>query len=195
MLRSWRKTDFCPDFCGMKLPERTLGEFHARPCGRARARHKIWLRQFCAEASFIKRTDVVHFVMMNVGRNHAHFHYWQKIPAVATILFLLGLAGGIAFRLTPFLRPLDPRIGNAIWYAGSVAYSIFYLVRISIVNHRREICRTDMLERLKKNVLSPHDIEELHEMVASYCRSKVKYNYIVWFAISVISLIGAVLFT
>ena len=124
-----------------------------------------------------------------------HTHYWQKIPQIATILFVFGFIGGIALRSTIFLTPLGQEIVDLMWYIGVGAYTVFYFVRISIENHRREVCETGMIERLKSNALSPEDVAVLHEMLSSHCRSKVKYNYVTWFVISAASLIGAVFLT
>lgn len=120
-----------------------------------------------------------------------HPHYWQKIPGIGTILFVLGLIGGVALRLTIFLEPLGKHLLDFVWFSGVIAYTIFYAVRISIENHRREICSVELFRRLKANQLLPEDISTLHEMLMSHCRSKVKYNYQAWLLISLVSLLGA----
>lgn len=117
-----------------------------------------------------------------------HRHYWQHIPAIGIVLFVLGLIGGIALRVTIFLDPIGKFWVTATWFIGVIAYTIFYLVRISIENHRREICEAGLLKRLETNTLLPQDVARLYETVSSNCRSKVKYNYIVWLIISIISL-------
>lgn len=126
---------------------------------------------------------------------HHHQHYWQKIPAIGMILLILGLVGGIAFRLTFFVKPWGQDLVDVIWYIGVGAYTIFYFVRISIENHRREICESAMLHRLKTNTLTVEDTGALYDMVSSHCRSKVKYNYEVWLAISLLSLVSAIFLT
>lgn len=125
--------------------------------------------------------------------NH-HTHYWQKIPRIALVLFVLGLVGGVALRLTLFLEPMGKEAVKMVWYLGVVSYTIFYFFRISIENHRREICRPDLMKRLENKALLPQDHTDLHEMLTSLCRSKVKYNYVVWLVVSFISLIGGVFF-
>ena len=110
------------------------------------------------------------------------------------ILFILGLVGGIALRLTIFLEPLGQHLVDFVWFSGVSAYTLFYAVRISIENHRREICQSELFVRLKANRLLTEDVTMLHEMLSSHCRSKVKYNYQAWLAISLVSLVGAVFF-
>ena len=126
---------------------------------------------------------------------NSHSHYWQKIPRIAVWLFVLGLIGGVALRLTIFLQPFDETLMESVWYTGVIAYTIFYFVRISIENHRREICNEELMSRLHDNQLTAEDRAELHDLLSSLCRSKVKYNYAVWLAISVISLMAAIFFT
>src|SRR3989338_1935471 len=123
-----------------------------------------------------------------------HTHYWQKIPGIAVVLFTLGLIGGIALRLSIFIEPLGQIVVKGVWYVGVISYTVFYFFRISIENHRHEICRPDLMKRLEDKNLLPQDIVDLREMVASHCRSKVKYNYAVWLIISIISLIGGIFF-
>ncbi|MEK7524273.1 MAG: hypothetical protein AAB588_04570 [Patescibacteria group bacterium] len=117
-----------------------------------------------------------------------HRHYWQHIPYIGIVLFVLGLIGGIALRVTIFLEPIGKFWVTTAWFIGVIAYTLFYFVRISIENHRREICEIGLLKRLETNTLLPEDVPVLYETVSSHCRSKVKYNYIVWLVISIISL-------
>ncbi|PJC37198.1 hypothetical protein CO046_01655 [Candidatus Peregrinibacteria bacterium CG_4_9_14_0_2_um_filter_53_11] len=124
-----------------------------------------------------------------------HRHYWQRVPYIAELLLVLGLLGGGALRLTIFAAPWGQNIVNGIWYFGVISYTVFYAVRISIETHRREVCDQGLIKRLKEHELSYDDIEILSAMVKSHCNSKVKYNYIAWLAISVISLISALILT
>ena len=124
-----------------------------------------------------------------------HSHYWQRIPFIAELLFVLGLIGGVSFRLTIFLKPLGDQAVNTAWYSGIIAYIIFFYVRISIENHRREICTDRFLfERLAGNDLTEMDVKNISSILKSQCKSNIKYIYIVWFGLSVVSLIAAILF-
>ena len=120
-----------------------------------------------------------------------HTHYWQHIPGIANILLVLGLIGGIGLRMTIFGNVLGKTTVHGLWYAATVAYIIFYAIRISIVSHRQEICHTSVFARLEKNQLDEKDRAMLIDMLHSYRRSKVKYNYIAWLTISILSLVGA----
>jgi hypothetical protein len=133
--------------------------------------------------------------MSGMNTTQTHKHLWQKVPHIATILLVLGLAGGIGLRLTIFLRPFGTYVVDLVWYIAVLSHTIFYACRIAIENHRREICETGLLERLKINALTPEDTARLHQMLQSHCKSKIKYNYIGWLAISILSLVLAVLYT
>lgn len=124
-----------------------------------------------------------------------HVHYWQKIRGIGTILLILGFVGGVALRLTIFVRPFGEYFVDIIWYTGVIAYALFYAVRISIERHRREVCQPELLKRLKNNSLSDDDIFILHDMISSHCRSKVKYNYVIWLLISIVSILAAIFIT
>ncbi|MDA1060578.1 MAG: hypothetical protein O3B47_02180 [bacterium] len=122
-------------------------------------------------------------------------HYWKVIPRLAEILFVLGLVGGISFRILIFLRPLGEDIVTMVWYIGIISYIIFFYFRIIIETHRKEICSNEgLFDRLKANKLNDEDSKIIFDVLQSQCRSKIRYNYMIWFGLSVLSLIAALFF-
>lgn len=121
--------------------------------------------------------------------------YWQKIPYLAKVLLALGLIGGISLRMTIFLNSYNQDVSNTIWYIGIISYIIFFYIRLSIEKHRHEIYKSpNLIERLEKNKLTKEDAKTLAEVIRSNKRSNIKFNYMMWFILSIASLIGALLF-
>ncbi len=105
--------------------------------------------------------------------------------------FASGIIATIAYRITPFLQPLEVKIA---WYMGTVGFILYFWHRAGIEAKRAELVKKyNLVEAVAKSDLQGDEKDAVAYLVKTSLTSKARWNSLFIVVASVLALIGAVL--
>lgn len=110
---------------------------------------------------------------------------------VRLFYFSVGLLALIAYRSIIVLNNVSGWWVSLAWYVGTVGFVVFYIHRYQISKKRREIIRQYHLDEKVEllDVLGVQDKEALHYVLESLESSTERWNYLLTFIFTFLSLI------
>lgn len=110
----------------------------------------------------------------------------------STFFFILGVVGALAIRLVLILTHVSQFWSSFAWYVAMISYLFFYHHRYAVEKERQELIKKyDLINKFKKEEMGDLEKNECLMLLNSIANSRVKYNLLVWYIITIITLIAA----
>jgi len=110
----------------------------------------------------------------------------------STFFFILGVFGALAIRMVLILTHVSLFWSAFAWYLAMLSYIFFYHHRYAVEKERQEIIQKyDLINKFKKEELGDLEKNQCLMLLNSIAYSKAKYNLLVWYIITIFSLVLA----
>ena len=104
--------------------------------------------------------------------------------------FLSGIVATIAYRIVPFLTPLQVKIA---WYVGTVGFILYFWHRAHIETKRANLVKDhDLVNVVKESDIKPEEKSAVSYLVKTSLTSKARYNSAFIVIISMLALIASI---
>jgi hypothetical protein len=104
--------------------------------------------------------------------------------------FVAGIVATIAYRITPFLQPLEVKIA---WYIGTVGFIVYFWHRSGVETKRAELVKHyNLVEAVDKSDLQGDEKTALAYLVKTSLTSRARYDSAFIVLASLLALIGAI---
>lgn len=108
---------------------------------------------------------------------------------IRELFFWLGIVGALGLRVVLILNGYNPIYAKIAWYIAMFSLTAYYFYRKWIENKRRKmILATDLLEKVKKNILTSEDRNVVSTLLGSIIVSKQILNLNILFYASIIAI-------
>lgn len=110
----------------------------------------------------------------------------------STLFFVLGVFGALAIRLVLILTHVSQFWSSFAWYTAMISYLFFYHHRYAVEKERQELIQKyDLINKFRKEELGDLEKNECLMLLNSIANSKAKYNLLVWYIITIFTLVLA----
>ncbi len=104
--------------------------------------------------------------------------------------FLSGIVATIAYRITPFLTPLQVKIA---WYVGTIGFILYFWHRSHIENKRANLVKDhNLVDVVEKSDMQGEEKIAVSYLVKTSLTSKARYNSTFIVVVSLLALIFSI---
>ncbi len=112
------------------------------------------------------------------------------LPFIRIFFFISGIVATIAYRIVPFLNPLEVKIA---WYTGTIGFILYFWHRAHIETKRANLVKDhDLVSVVEKSDISQEEKSAVSYLVSTSLTSKARYNSAFIVIVSLLALIVSI---